>query len=336
MKQKLKINKQYGIVNKTVMQNKNISANAKALYTYLCARSGNKNICNPTIPTILKDLNICEATFHKLKRELIENKIIDIVKIGQGLQRRNHYKLLHNTNKNFGYVYLDILISDISLKSKAIYGLLACFSGIRFVAYPLAKVIYTYLKISRNTYFTAIKMLKNLKYIITKQLHINGRFANCNYYINGKQPNKQEIRYIFKFKRKNKIKTTTIKTIEKEIDTTYTMYESIVQDNIEWNSLLTLYKENHKAKYFLENILSVLTNTIYFENKDLQVNGITVISDTLKSIYNKLTYSHIKTVVENLLATTNKINNIRQYIKVALYNSYYQTEYINFNIINRF
>lgn len=345
MKQKIKLNKQYGLINKQVLTNKNISANAKALYTYLSARSGNKNICNPTIPTILKDLNICEATFHKLKKELIENGIIEVIKEGKGLQKRNHYKLLHNINKNFGYVYLDTLTDPtLTLKAKAIYGLLASYSGSRFVSYPLSKIIYTYLKMSRNTYFSAIKILKKLRYVKTKQLHINGRYSYCNYYINGKKPNNTKTRYIFKNLKNKIIKSNTTKTTtttnpnkenyvgKEEIYIEYKQYESIVKDNIEYNSLSTIYKNNNEALYWLDNILSVLTNNIYFENKGLHINEHTVTGGSLATIYNKLNFNHIQTVVESLLAVpTTKIKNIRNYLKVTLYNIFYQLEQKHFN-----
>lgn len=340
MKQKIKIKKQYGIINKEVLLNKKISANAKGLYVYLCARSGNKGICNPTIPTICNDLGITEVTFHKRKRELINNGIITVEKRGQGLEKRNHYILLKQNNKSYGYVYLDILKdSRIPLKSKAIYGLLASYAGTKFIAYPLAKMIYSILNISRNTYFKALTALKELNYVITKQLHINGRFANCNYYINGEAP-REETKYIFKIKTNKKIKpnSTTTKT-KGEASTEHKMFESVVKNNTEWNSLVGLYSNNKKAIYLLDNILSVLVNTIYYENKDLIINGTTIISPRLKAIYNKLSYNNIKYVIENILRTVEtgvKIKNIREYIRVALYNSFHQLEQNNYNAMRGF
>ena len=332
MKHKQKINKQYGLINKEVIKNNNITANAKGLYVYLCARSGNKGICNPSIDTICKDLNINVATFHKAKNELVKNNIITIEKKGQGINKRNNYILLKQNNEGYGIVYLDILMNpNINLKAKAIYGLLSCYAGMRFVAYPLSKIIHRTLQISRNTYFKALKQLKDLNIVITKQLHINGRFAYCNYYINNKEPNKKETRFIFKGL-KNKT-TTSIKYYTKTnkgknaVSSTYITYMDNIKSNIEYDALIGLFDSNKKALYILENILTILTNDTYSDNiKSIVVNDVKLNSSVVKSIFNKLNFNNIKYVVENILRTNNKIKNIKKYLKVALINSYYQLE----------
>lgn len=336
MKNKVKINKQYGIINKEVIKDSRLSANAKGLYTYFCARAGNKGICNPSVDTICKDLHINVATFHKLKNELVNNKIINIEKKGTGINRRNSYILLKQTNTGYGMVYLDIVMNPrLNLKSKAIYGLLACYAGTRFIAYPLSKLIHSTLKISRNTYFNALRMLKELNFLITKQLHINGRFAHCNYYINGKEPNNKKIRFIFKGLKNNKLNTNIKKTnytanINKNEDTVlkcYNTYKDNIISNIEYDALLGLFKDNKKALYILDNILTILTNDTYSENvKSIVVNDIKLSSSIIKSIFNKLNFDNIKYVIDNILKTNKKIKNIKKYIRVALVNSYYQLE----------
>ena len=331
MKQKIKLNKQYGITNKDILQNKNISIKAKGLYTYLCARAGNKGYCNPTVSTICNDLNINDATFHKYKNELINNNIIKVTKQGKGIKQSNVYQLPKVT-KGYGIVYLDILKdNNINLQAKAIYGLLACYAGTRFVAYPLAKLIYSYLKISRNTYFKALKLLKVHNIVKTKQLHINGRFAYCNYYIHGVKPNKTNTKYIFKFKNKNKVKNKnnkiTTTTTHNTIITTnseYQAYTELIKVNIEYEALQGLYVGNTRASNILSNILSILVNTAYMgQIKGIKANGVNISESIVKQIYNKLNYNHIKNVVDSVVGVQ-KINNLREYLKVALFNSYYQ------------
>lgn len=297
MKVKVKITKQYGIVNKLVLQNKNITANAKGLYVYLCARSGNKGNCNPTIPTICKDLNINQTTFHKLKRELIENKVIKIEKTETGLKKRNNYILLQETKKGYGIVYLDIVKDqNIPLKAKAIYGLLSFISGIRFIAYPTAKLLYSLLNISRNTYFKAINLLKRYNYVKTKQLHINSRFAYCNYYINGAEPNKKDTRYIFKRKYYNKNNTPSTKNNrEKEKPSPeYFCKEEIIKEKIEYETILDFYINSKKAQYILDNIVSILVSNIYSESPSkLKIDGLVRDGNVVKMVFNKLNYNNI-------------------------------------------
>ena len=242
MKQKLKINKQYGLISNEIIKNKNISIKAKGLYIYLSARSGNKFKCRPTISTICKDLGITDTSFYKYKNELETANILTVIKTGQGINKRNEYHL-QKVTKGYGIVYLDVLKDkNIKLQAKAIYGLLSCYAGTRFIAYPISKLIYTYLNISRNTHFRLLKGLKEKGIVKTKQLHINGRYSYCNYYINGATPNNTKTRFIIKFKGKNK-NNKNIK-IQKS---TYTNYKEMVLNNINYKSLQGYYANNNKA-----------------------------------------------------------------------------------------
>lgn len=88
-----------------------------------------------------------------------------------------------------------------------------------------------------------------------------------------------------------------------------------------------MFKDNKKALYILDNILTILTNDTYSENvKSIVVNDIKLSSSIIKSIFNKLNFDNIKYVVDNILKTNKKIKNIKKYIRVALVNSYYQLE----------
>lgn len=324
MKSKVKIKEQYGIVNKKVINNNRLSINAKGLYTYLCARSGSKGECYPLVNTICNDLGINEATFHKAKNELLKNNIIKINKNGEGLKKRNTYILIENQSKeNYGIVYLRILTNpSISLKAKAIYGLLSCLSGTRFVAYPTAKAVYTTLKICRNTYFSCLKKLKEYEYLMTKQLHINGRYSYCNFYINGKKPNKPENRYIFKGLKNEK---GLLKNIKETLE--YKNYEKVISSNIEYETLKGIYSDNNKAISVLETTFSVLVSNIYSKDtRGIRYKGNVFSSSIVKSIFSKLNFDNIKCVVDSVLKVDNKINNIRNYIRVALFNSYYEVK----------
>ena len=346
MKKKVKIKEQYGIVNKKVINNKNLSINAKGLYVYLCARSGNKRECNPKVITICNDLGITEATFHKAKNELILNNVIYIQKDGETLKKRNRYVFIEKQeNGNYGIVYLKVLTNNkLSLKAKAIYGLLSCLAGTRFVAYPLAKVVYLTLGICRNTYFNCMKKLKEYNCLMTKQLHINGRYAYCNFYINGKQPNKLQERYIFKLlkpsKNKKKLTSNSDKKIPKkeqkhlEISIEYKNYQELVSSNIEYEALKGLYGGNEKAMYILENAFSVLVSDIYSKNiKDIKYKGNIFSNGVVKSIFNKLNFNNVKYAIDSTLKVDTNIKNIRSYLRVALIGSYYEVRKTKFKIM---
>lgn len=340
MKRKVEIKEQYGIVNKKVINNKNLSTNAKGLYVYLCARSGNKRECNPKVTTICNDLGVTEATFHKAKNELVANRIIYIKKAGEGLKKRNKYVFTERQeNGTYGIVYLKVLTNNkLSLKAKAIYGLLSCLAGARFVAYPLAKAVYLTLGICRNTYFSCMKQLKEYDCLMTKQLHINGRYTYCNFYINGKKPNKPQERYIFKGRKTQRNKGILTSILHKEMvkkqteiqevpTPEYKNYQEIVSSNIEYEALKGLYGGNEKAIYLLENALSVIVSNIYSKKiKDIQYKKYTFNSSVVKSIFSKLNYDNVKYAIDCVLKVNTKIKNIRSYLRVALFGSYYELE----------
>lgn len=327
MKQKLKLNKQYGIINKQVITNKSLSVGAKGLYVYMCGRSGNKGYCMPLVATICNDLGINEVTFHKYKNELIKAGVICVAKQGEGLHRRNKYVLVGKQDKgNYGIVPLNVVTNNkISLKAKAIYGLISCIAGGRFIAYPLAKVIYLTLGVCRGTYFSCMQNLKEYGCVLTKQLHINGRFAHCNYYINGKEPNKPKTRYIIKVtKKQNKITSKTNKTIT---NINYNLTENYIAENIEYEALKGLYGNNSKALYILEQMYSVLVNDTYADNiKSVNYKGQVFSSSIVKAVFKKLNYNNIKYVIDKMLKLDSKINNIRSYVRVAMLSSYYEVK----------
>ena len=324
MKNKVKLNKQYGIVNKNILQNKNISIKAKGLYVYLCARSGNKGYCTPSVATICNDLGITDNTFFKYKNELVKANIIKVTKEGTGIKQRNIYHL-PKVSKGYGIVYLDTLKDNsINLQGKAIYGLLACYAGARFIAYPLAKLIYSYLKVSRNTYFKILKVLKTKGIVRTKQLHINGRYAYCNYYINGAKPNKTNTKYIVKFKSNNKRKASfnAIKINSNKCDD-YNLYRDMVLSNISYKALVGYFSKDKYALTLLDNIIDILVNSLYVGCNSLTYKGIRIAASSIKSIYRKLEFSHIKSVIMNVKGVTNKIYNKTEYLRVCLVSVFY-------------
>lgn len=328
--------KQYGIVNKEVLDNKKLSVRAKALYVYLCARSGNKGKCHPLVDTICRDLSIKPSTFHKMKKELINNHIIDVAKIGAGSNKRNNYILkTKQGRRSYGIVLLDIITdSSIPLKAKAIYGLLSCLSGTRFIAFPTVEAICKTLKISRTTYYACIKSLKEKKYVITKQLHVNGRYSHCNFYINNNEPPADEVsgKYIFQSGKEahdnlnvtsKNITSNNKAQIQKSPE--YMECEHMVSLNIEYDTLKAIYHENKKALYLLDNILSVLVSNIFAKDvKDIMYRGVAFGNDIIKSIYNKLNFDNVRYAIDGILRSNTKIHNIRSYIKVVLLSSYNQ------------
>lgn len=67
---------EYGFVNKEIMKDPNISAEAKTIYAYLSSYAGNKDTAFPSVSLICYELNMSKNRFYKHRKELIDKGII--------------------------------------------------------------------------------------------------------------------------------------------------------------------------------------------------------------------------------------------------------------------
>lgn len=62
----------YGLIQKSVMRNKNLSIEAKAIYGYIASFAGTSMKAYPSVELICAELNISEKRFRKYRKELVE------------------------------------------------------------------------------------------------------------------------------------------------------------------------------------------------------------------------------------------------------------------------
>lgn len=75
----------YGIIAKKAMRDKNLSVEAKAIYSYICSFAGAGATSFPGVSLMLNELGISEKRFYTHRKQLIENGYISIIK-----QRKNN------------------------------------------------------------------------------------------------------------------------------------------------------------------------------------------------------------------------------------------------------
>lgn len=66
----------YGTVYKEVLKDKDLSIEAKAIYSYLSSYAGGEDTAFPSIGLICHELNISEKRFYKHRKELLDKNII--------------------------------------------------------------------------------------------------------------------------------------------------------------------------------------------------------------------------------------------------------------------
>ncbi len=107
-------------------------------------------------------------------------------------------------------------------------------------------------------------------------------------------------------------------------------YTELIKQNIDY-AALTSYK-NQSDKERVDEIVSIMAETVAFSNKSIYINGNIIPSEVVKSRLLKLDFEDIQYVLIALSHCTSKIGNIKAYLLATLYNAkstranYYSTE----------
>ena len=89
----------YGIVFQTVMRNRNLSPEAKAIYAYLCSFAGNKETCHPSVNIMSQELGMSKGRLSKYMKELITCGIVERTRsVNRNLLSGNIYRITHSVD----------------------------------------------------------------------------------------------------------------------------------------------------------------------------------------------------------------------------------------------
>ena len=97
----------YGIVQTEIMKLKDLSIEAKAIYSLLSSYTGSKDYCFPKIETMCEDLGISEQRFYKHIKKLKEKNLIKVSKLyNNDMRNNNKYEVLYiDTPQNIDLQY---------------------------------------------------------------------------------------------------------------------------------------------------------------------------------------------------------------------------------------
>ena len=103
----------YGIVAKKVMRNKELSIEAKALYSYICSFAGSGTTAFPGAELIINELNIGENRFYKSRKELIEKGYITVIKQrAKNRRAKSIYQLATNPIEKAQHLHFEGIESE--------------------------------------------------------------------------------------------------------------------------------------------------------------------------------------------------------------------------------
>jgi len=89
--------KGYGIIPKLVMQDRRLSAEAKAIYSYMCSYMGSGNTAFPSVKKICYDLNMSKDRYYNHVKQLIDCGYIEVHRqyfTATGQRANNTYELI--------------------------------------------------------------------------------------------------------------------------------------------------------------------------------------------------------------------------------------------------
>ena len=200
----------YGVIPKLVMQDRELTIQAKAIYALFCSLSGKGETSFPGMETILSLLDIGKDTYYKHRSLLEAQGYINITQRHNNTGfTSNEYTLVAVPQKfaeepedeGAAEVYSEIrsdgiksggygiipyaLMSDprLTIKAKAIYAYFASYAGAGRAAFPKREKILRDLGIAVNTYNNNLSKLKDLGYIKVKQRNKGGCFSVNDYYL---------------------------------------------------------------------------------------------------------------------------------------------------------
>ena len=122
------------------------------------------------------------------------------------------------------------------------------------------------------------------------------------------------------------IDMTDNKTKRVELSTEYRKsLEAVIKENVEYDWWVSAFQAEPKYRPCgsiaeLNEIIDIMVDTLCSDSDEIKLGKHIQTLETVKSRFLKIRQPHIESLFEALEATTSKITNIREYLKVAIYN----------------
>lgn len=209
--------KGFGIIPKLLVLDTRLTAEAKAIYAYICSYAGGGNTEFPSVLKMCADFGISRNTYYRHYHLLLEYGYIKATQLrypgaseGEKAYSRNIYTLSNNPSLpdelmndagvqegqktingvlSAGYGFIPKLVmldSELSIKAKALYAFLCAYTGSGCIAFPTQQAILYRLQISKPTYLAAMRELEARDYVLRERRieKRRGRMGINNYLIN--------------------------------------------------------------------------------------------------------------------------------------------------------
>lgn len=355
------LKKGFGIIPKHILVNETLTFEAKAIYLFLSSYADDDRTCYPKRSTIMEYLGIkSKNTYYKHLKLLTDNGyVVSSQRRYKKEFSSNIYFLPTVVNgidikedKGYGVIPREVMQNkNLDVKAKVLYAFFCVYTNMEKTSQLAVKKIKGIIKIvSDKTYYKAIKSLVEEKYLEIVNIRQGGNFSENIYSLTGYDTKKvtDKVKSVVeniskdlkisseKLKKisderaykdeKEKFKQVSITKYQNDTDKEIRAYEEIIKDNIEYDRVLKEVEENSSVeiinkKNFYDNVVNIITDTLFNKNKEIKINGEIKKTELVKNVFLKLKRLNVEQCFVKINTTTTIINNPKAYLTTMLYNS---------------
>lgn len=345
----------FGLAYKSVMLDREISAQAKCLYLTICAYAGNDAEAYPSRGALLRDTGLSYAAYYIALHQLTAAGLIHIRRERRKNKRWHHnvYSIVQRpgryaaclTEKGFGQ-FPRAAARDQRLRprAKALYGLLAAFAGnsVDRSACPSVSAILHYLGIGQAAYYTACHELQACGYLTIQRQHINGHVTGNRYVLNeyagaAHTPVRQHFGFEFidsesadrefcvlgAITKSSLTKNRSTKNItqEKRKEGASNLSAAVAQirENIDYEIMKTWY--NPFRRRVLDEIVDLMAETVTVERSTVRVNRAEYPFAMVKERILSVTSDAMERIMDSLERKKTESRNLRAYLLTTIFNA---------------
>ena len=289
-----RMTKGYGIIPKMPMQDKRLTIEAKAIYSYFCSYAGAGSTAFPSRAKILNDLQIGEKRYY------------------------THFNLL----KKYGYITVEQNANNKGKFKNNVYTLVEMIEPYsqnggtepcsRFACTGDA---YTGDGGTKNNSIKNNNILENQK--------SKSKSKSDPVTLKEETDKTKTLTVDVEIKKEPSIippadqSKELFESSKNETYDNYTIYEQLIKDNIDYDHFLT-YRST--AIEEVDELINCMLDVICTEGNTVKINGENKSRAMVKSQYLKINFSDIEHILDNFKEQRHKITHVHAYLKTMLYN----------------
>lgn len=282
----------YGIIGKKVTQDRNLTLQAKAIYSYFCSFAGKGTQPFPSVDKIIYDLNTTKGTYYKHLKLLKEFGYITVEerKDTKGRFMSNIYTINIEVEESENYIKKEEQIESVRIL-------------------PSIK--------KRDTDKPNTENCNPNNNIYNN--NINNNYNNQVNQINHSKTDMKKMTGNATTKKDTK-KVSNPPQINSQSETNsqenYNTTMKILQENISYNELVNDFDSG-----IVQEIVYIIMDTILSVNDTVKIGKEFKAKSVVAAVFLKLEYKHIEEVINNYINYTDRITNKPNFIRTMLYNT---------------